>query len=474
MSGHVFHRRLEHDYPVVQRGEGVYLYDTAGRQYLDAAGGALVVNLGHGVTEIVEALANQAQQVAFAHGTQFTSDALETYAGALGQVSPIPEPWVYLVSGGSEAMETALKLARQVCVSRGEPGRSKIIARWGGYHGSTLGALSVSGRTPLRTAYAPLLLDVAHIPPAYCYRCPFGQAYPDCGIACAGALEAEILRQGPETVMAFIGEPVVGATLAAVVPPPEYWPRVREICDRYGVLLIADEVMTGFGRTGRWFGVDHWDVIPDVLVTAKGASSGYYPLGLVLCSGEIVTEIRHGSGGFAHGFTYANGVLGAAVALAVLRYLRAHDLVSRSAAMGDYLLDQLESLRESVCCRRCPRLGPDGRRGAGRRQAEPPTLSPRGEDRRTSSGRLHGPRPERLRRYRTRGWTGWGRHPGRTPFRHHRCPGRRDRDSLARRHCRGDWPSAAFITNRRPRHSRAGGNPCYQQPQCPRDGNLEH
>ena len=346
MSGHVFHRRLAHDYPVVQRGEGVYLYDTAGRQYLDAAGGALVVNLGHGVAQIVEALAVQARQVAFAHGTQFTSDVLETYAGELGQVSPIPEPWVYLVSGGSEAMETALKLARQVCVSRGEPGRSKIVARWGSYHGSTLGALSVSGRTPLRTAYAPLLLDVAHIPPAYCYRCPFGQSYPDCDTACAAALEAEILRQGPETVMAFVGEPVVGATLAAAVPPPEYWPRVREICDRYGVLLIADEVMTGFGRTGRWFGVEHWDVTPDILVAAKGASSGYYPLGLVLCSGEMVAAIRHGSGNFAHGFTYANGVLGAAVALAVLRHLRAHDLVARSAAMGDHLLAQFESLRE--------------------------------------------------------------------------------------------------------------------------------
>ena len=345
MSGHVFHRRLAHDYPVVERGEGVYLYDTAGRQYLDASGGALVVNLGHGVPEIVEALAAQAQRVAFAHGTQFSSAALEAYAKALGRVSPIPEPWVYLVSGGSEAMETALKLARQVCVARGDARRSKLIARWGSYHGATLGALSASGRTPLRTTYAPLLLDVAHVPPAYCYRCPFGQSYPGCGIACAGALEAEILRQGPETVMAFVGEPVVGATLAAAVPPPEYWPRVREICDRYGLLLIADEVMTGFGRTGRWFGIEHWAVVPDILITAKGASGGYFPVGLVLCKGELVAEIRHASGVFAHGFTHANGVLGAAVGLAVLRHLQAHDLVAASAAMGKRLLSRLESLR---------------------------------------------------------------------------------------------------------------------------------
>jgi adenosylmethionine-8-amino-7-oxononanoate aminotransferase len=345
MTGSVFHRRLAHEYPIVARGEGVYLYDTTGRQYLDASGGALVVNLGHGVTEIVDALALQAGRVAFAHGTQFSSEAVEAYAKALGNVSPIPNPWLYLVSGGSEAMETALKLARQACVSRGEVGRAKIIARWGSYHGATLGALSVSGRTSLRTPYAPWLLDIAHIPPAYCYRCPFGRAYPDCGTACAEALEAEILRQGPETVMAFVAEPVVGATLAAAVPPLEYWPRVREICDQYGVLLVADEVMTGFGRTGRWFAVEHWAVSPDILVTAKGASGGYYPLGLVLCSDRVQTEISHGSGSFSHGFTHANGVLGAAVGLAVLNYLTDHDLISASATMGVRLLDRLESLR---------------------------------------------------------------------------------------------------------------------------------
>lgn len=344
MRGQVFYRRLAHDYPVVERGHGVYLYDTAGRRYLDAAGGALVVNLGHGVTEIVKALADQARQVAFAHGTQFTSEALEAYAAALGKVSPIPAPGVYLVSGGSEATETAIKLARQVCLARGEPDRYKIVARWGSYHGATLGALSASGRTLLRQPYAPLLVDVPHIPPPYCYRCPFDQVYPLCQVACADALETEILRQGPETVAAFIAEPVVGATLAAVVPPPEYWPRVRQICDRYGVLLIADEVMSGFGRTGRWFAVEHWDVVPDILTTAKGASGGYFPLGVVLVRDEWVGAIRSGPGNFAHGFTYANGVLGAAVGLAVLRYLQAHNLVATSARMGDVLLHRLGSL----------------------------------------------------------------------------------------------------------------------------------
>ena len=346
MSEHVFHRRLGHSYPTVDHGEGVYLYDTAGQRYLDAAGGALVVNIGHGVAEIAEAMADQAKRVAFAHGTQFTSEPLESYAAAMGAVAPIPAARIYLVSGGSEAVETALKLARQVWVARGEPGRFRIISRWSSYHGATLGALSASGRTPLRRPYAPLLAPFSHIPPAYCYRCPFGQTYPSCGVACADALETEIRRQGPETVAAFIAEPIVGATLAAVVPPPEYWPRVREICDRYGVLLIADEVMTGCGRTGRWFAVEHWNVTPDILVTAKGASSGYFPLGLVMVKDELVEALRRGPGAFTHGFTNANGVMGAAVGLAVLRYMQTHDLVAASARMGSTLLEKLETLRE--------------------------------------------------------------------------------------------------------------------------------
>ncbi|MFZ5917927.1 MAG: aspartate aminotransferase family protein [Chloroflexota bacterium] len=346
MSTQVFHRRLGHPYPTISHGQGVYLYDTAGQRYIDAAGGALVTNIGHGVTEIVEAMAAQARRVAFAHGTQFTSQAIEDYAAAMAEVSPLPDTRVYMVSGGSEATETAFKLARQVCLARGEPGRYQIISRWSSYHGSTLGALSASGRTPLRQPYAPLLLDMPHISPCYCYRCPFGQAYPHCGIACADALETEILRQGPETVAAFVAEPVVGATLCAAVPPPEYWPRVREICDRYGVLLIADEVMTGMGRTGRWFAVEHWGVIPDILVTAKGASGGYFPLGLVLAKGELVETIRQGLGGFNHGFTYANGVVGAAVGLAVLRHLQTNDLVTASARQGALLLQQAHTLRD--------------------------------------------------------------------------------------------------------------------------------
>jgi adenosylmethionine-8-amino-7-oxononanoate aminotransferase len=346
IGNHVFHRRLDYDYPVVDRGAGVYLYDTAGKRYLDAAGGALVVNIGHGVSEIAEAMATQAGRVAFAHGTQFSSQPLELYADALASVVPMPDPRIYLVSGGSEAVETAIKLARQVCVARGESGRYKVIARWSSYHGATLGALSASGRAPLRRVYSPLLIDLPHIAPCYCYRCSYGKTYPSCSILCADALEQEILRQGPETVSAFLAEPVVGATLAAVVPPQEYWLRVREICDRYSVLLIADEVMTGCGRTGRWFAIEHWGVEPDILVTAKGASGGYYPLGVVVSRGDLVDVIRSGSGSFTHGFTHANGPLGATVGLAVFQYMQANDLVTTAARMGRYLLDKLEALRQ--------------------------------------------------------------------------------------------------------------------------------
>jgi adenosylmethionine-8-amino-7-oxononanoate aminotransferase len=346
MTGQVFHRRLAHDYPVVSRGEGVYLYDTQGRRYMDGSGGALVVNIGHGVSDVADAIEAQLRRVAFAHGTHFTSEPLEAYARALGTVSPIANPRVYLVCGGSEAIETALKLGRTACVARGQPHRTKFIARWGSYHGATLGALSVSGRTPLRKDYAPQLLDVSHIPPAYCYRCPFGLRHPGCDLACASELEREILRQGPDTVAAFIGEPVVGATLGAVVPPEGYWLRVRDICDRFGVLWIADEVMTGFGRTGRWFAVEHWGAVPDILVSAKGASGGYYPLGVVLCAPELVESIREGAGVFAHGFTHANSVLGATAGLAVLDLLKSRQLVSASARMGRYLNQELHKLND--------------------------------------------------------------------------------------------------------------------------------
>ncbi len=350
MESRVFYRRLGHAYPSVERGAGIYLYDADGRRYLDASGGSVVVNIGHGVAEVVQAMAEQAGRVAYVHATMFTTQALEEYARALAEIVPVSCPRFFFLSSGSEAVETAIKLARQVQIDRGEPGRYIVIGRWGSYHGTTLGALAVSGRAHLRQPFLPLLQDVPHIPPPYCYRCPWDKGYPGCDINCAQALEVAVKLAGPENVAAFIAEPVSGASLGAATPPAEYWPLVRELCDRYGLLLIVDEVMTGFGRTGRWFAMQHWDVMPDVMVMAKGATGGYFPLSITAVRGELVESIRKGHGDFAHGGTFSHHAVGAATGLAVLRYLQKNELVTASAAKGKMLGEKLSAALGDLPC----------------------------------------------------------------------------------------------------------------------------
>jgi hypothetical protein len=326
---------------MVARGEGVYLYDTEGRRYLDASGGAIVVNLGHGVREVAQALSDQAVQVAYAHPTMFTSRPVEAYATALAEVISLPDPRFFFLSSGSEAVETAIKLARQVQVERGRNGRHLIISRQQSYHGTTLGALAVAGKPKMRRPFRPLLVDGPHIPPPYCYRCPFNLSHPGCDLRCADALDAEIERVGSPNVAAFIAEPVSGATLGAVVPPPGYWPRVREICDRHRVLLIADEVMTGFGRTGRWFALDHWDVVPDVAAMSKGTAGGYVPFSVTAARGDLVDDIVAGSGNFVHGGTFSHHPVSTAAGLATLRYLKQHDLIAMAARKGKQMGEKL-------------------------------------------------------------------------------------------------------------------------------------
>ncbi|MFL5797096.1 MAG: aspartate aminotransferase family protein [Actinomycetota bacterium] len=321
------------------RAEGAWIEDASGKRYLDAAGGALVVNLGHGDPDVVRVLSEQAGRVDYVHGTQFTTEVLEAYADELAEVLPLNSPRVYPVSGGSEAIETAFKLARAYHLARGETSRHRIVARWGSYHGNTRGALDASGREPLRRPYEPWLGQAIHVPAAYEYRCPV-PAHPDgCGAAHAEALDRAIVEAGPDTVAAFVAEPVAGATLGAAVPPDDYWPAIAEVCRRHGVLLIADEVMTGFGRTGRWFGCDHWGVRPDILTAGKGASSGYWPLGLCVASGKVHDTVMES--GFVHGFTYSHHAIGAAVGRAVLAKLRDGGLVERSRALGERLLKEL-------------------------------------------------------------------------------------------------------------------------------------
>ena len=325
--------------PQAVSAEGSWITDSDGKRYLDAAGGALVVNIGHGDRTVVRAMKEQAARVAYVHGTQFTTEVLEAYADELAALLPMDDPRVYPVSGGSEAVETAFKLARAYHVANGEPKRHRIVARWGSYHGNTRGALDASGREPLRAPYAPWLGQALHVPAVYEYRCPWPRHPQGCGADHAEALERTILEAGADTVAAFIAEPVVGATLGGAVPPDDYWPAVAEVCRRHGVLLIADEVMTGFGRTGSWFGGDHWGVRPDILVAGKGCSSGYWPLGLCVASGDVFDALREG--GFVHGFTYSHHAVAAAVGRAVLRRIHEDGLVERSRAQGELLLKEL-------------------------------------------------------------------------------------------------------------------------------------
>ena len=344
MSAQVY-RDFTKTYPVMVRGKGVFLYDKAGREYLDAVGGIAVVNVGHGVPEIIAAMTDQAQKVAFVHGGSFANEPAQALGEELAQWAPRGLGHVLLLSGGSEATETAMKLAHQYHLERGKAGKYRIISRWISYHGNTIGALSMSGRTAWRREFAPYLLDFPKIHPPYCYRCPYGKTYPTCGIACAADLERVITLEGADSIAAFIAEPVIGTSAAGVTPPPEYYPRIREICDKHDILFIADEVINGIGRTGKNFGIEHWGVIPDMITTAKALSSGYAPLAAVLVHDKVYDAIARGSGHMTQGFTYSGHPLCSAVGLAVLRYLKAHKLVENAARIGRLLLQRLESLR---------------------------------------------------------------------------------------------------------------------------------
>lgn len=324
-------------------GEGIYVWDESGKRYIDGSGGPICVGIGYGVREVLEAVQRQMMRIPFAHSSHFTAESVLECAEKLVSMAPKGLTRVFFTSGGSEATEAAAKMARQYHLERGEPSRYKIVARWQSYHGNTLGALSMSGNIARRRRYEPMLIDFPHIPPAYCYRCWFGKTRGECGLECAWALEWAIKASGPEHVAAFIAEPVVGATLGTVPAPEGYFKVIREICDKYGVLFIADEVMTGFGRTGRNFGIEHWGVKPDIIATAKGISSGYMPLGAVIASEEVYSAFREP---FAHGHTFGSHPVACAAGAAVIEYIKKHGLVERSAELGRHLLSRLMGLME--------------------------------------------------------------------------------------------------------------------------------
>ena len=340
---HIFPRHTKSAPPVAVGGEGCYLIDSTGKRYLDGSGGAAVSCLGHGDRAVTEAIKAQLDKLAFAHTGFLTSEPAEALADLLIAHAPGRLDRVYLVSGGSEATEAAIKLARQYWVEKGEPQRGRLIARKQSYHGNTIGALSAGGNEWRRAQFGPLLLDVSHIEPCYEYRYRAEDESPEAyGRRAADALEAEILRLGPETVMAFMAEPVVGATAGALPPAPGYFRRIREICDKYGVLLILDEVMCGMGRTGTLFACEQDGVAPDILCIAKGLGAGYQPIGAMLCTSDIYDAIADGSGFFQHGHTYIGHPVAAAAGHAVVSAILDRGLVDRVKVQGDKLMARLQ------------------------------------------------------------------------------------------------------------------------------------
>jgi adenosylmethionine-8-amino-7-oxononanoate aminotransferase len=332
---HIIHRSLRQTPPVAVSAQGIVVRDSEGKAYIDASGGAAVSSLGHGHPDVIAAMHRQIDLCAYAHTAFFTTEVAEELADRLVAGAPQGLTGVYLVSGGSEAMETALKLARQYFVEAGETQRSVFIARRQSYHGNTLGALAVGGNEWRRKPFAPLLMDVPRVAPCYQYRDRAeGQSVEQYTAALLEEIEAAILRAEPQNVIAFVAEPVVGATGGAIPPTPGYFRGVRRLCDRYGILFIADEVMCGMGRTGTMYAIEQDEVTPDIITVAKGLGAGYQPIGAVLCRGEIVERLRSGSGSFLHGHTYIGHPVAAAAALAVQQVIERDGLLAQVSKRG--------------------------------------------------------------------------------------------------------------------------------------------
>ncbi|MDT0402698.1 MULTISPECIES: aminotransferase family protein [Streptomyces] len=346
-GGGLLHGDWSGTWPVARGGEGVYLYDRDGRRFLDAVGGAHVVTIGHGVGEIADAMAAQARKLAYASSRTWVNDPQMELAELIRSRTPEGLGWVYFTSSGSEAAEMAMQLARQYHLERKEPERHKVIGRWHSYHGGTLGAVGMGGHAVHRERLAPYLPPVRHVVAPQCAHCAFGLSRPSCATRCATDLADTIERAGPETVAAFIAEPIGGTTSGAVEPPPGYYETVRSICDAYGILFIADEVVTGFGRTGKDFAIQHWDAAPDMILCSKGLTSGYAPLGAVVVHERVADAIRAGTGNVSLRMTYSGHPVSCAAGLAVQRHIADHGLVERCASAGERLKERLTAMGEA-------------------------------------------------------------------------------------------------------------------------------
>ncbi len=347
MENHVYSMELDREYPRIDRGNGIYMYKTDGTEIIDGASGPVAVGLGHGIKEIGDAIGAQATKLAFAHRDDCVTPVLEESCRKIYEFSNGDLYKTFEVCSGSEATETAIKLITKYNIARGKKDKFKILGRWQSYHGITMGALSISGFGSRKKGYEHYAFDHGHVAPCYCYRCWFGDKPETCSLQCAKALENEILAQGPDSVAAFFAEPVSGMSLCAAVPHPEYFKEIRRICDKYDVVLVLDEVMTGFGRTGKTFAYKHFGIVPDMVTTGKSMSGGYFPLAGVSITKEFFDVLKEHNVFFPPGHTWSGSPLGAAAHVAADKYMREHDCVNNSEAMGYYLKEKMQKIAKN-------------------------------------------------------------------------------------------------------------------------------
>jgi len=336
---------LDDTYPVIDYGQGIYLFDKDGKKYLDAASGAVTANIGHGVPAIIEAMNEQAKKVSFVYRSQFTSDPAENLAKKIASLLPGDLNWCFFVNSGSEATETAMKMAIQYWQEKGVQTKSKVLSRWVSYHGITLGALSMSGHPGRRARFVPLLEDFPVINPPYCYRCPYNLESSSCNYLCAHELETAIKRIGADQIAAFIAEPVIGAAGGAIAPPRDYYKILKNICEAHDILFIADEVMTGCGRTGTMLACEQWGITPDIVALGKGMGAGYAPIAAAIASDKVIEPILAGTKSVMSGHTLSANPQACAAALAVLQYIEENNIIQEVENKGIYLRDQLEQLK---------------------------------------------------------------------------------------------------------------------------------
>jgi adenosylmethionine-8-amino-7-oxononanoate aminotransferase len=341
----VFYRNFAAEHRLIVKGQGAYIYDKQGNRYLQASSGPTLHNVGHGVKEIVDAMAKQALELAFLQ-LPLVSEPLLRLAARVAAIAPVDHGKVYFTPGGSEANETAIQIALAYHRAKGRAERWRFIGRWQSHHGAGLGAISLGGRPSARRHLEPLLAKYHHIPPPNCYRCWWKRTYPDCSMTCADELERAIQLAGPETVCGFITEAINGPSIAGLTPPPEYYPRIRDICDRHDLLFVVDEVMSGFGRTGENFAIDHWPVAPDMITFGKGVAGGYYPLGGVIVAGSIVDLLAEEGIGLGTTYSHVGDPLGMAVGEAVLDVIETGNLIENAQRQGRYLRQCLVELAE--------------------------------------------------------------------------------------------------------------------------------